>query len=30
MNNPVSFKLAKQLKENGFNIPVRNYYLRER
>jgi hypothetical protein len=27
MNTPVSFELAKLLKDKGFTIPVRNYYL---
>jgi hypothetical protein len=27
MNTPVSFELAKLLKEKGFDIPVRNYFL---
>ena len=29
MNTPVSYELAKLLKEKGFDIPVRNYYLQK-
>jgi len=29
MNTPVSFDLAKLLKEKGFDLPVRNYYLQK-
>lgn len=27
MNEPVKYPLAKLLKEKGFDVPVRNYYL---
>lgn len=29
MNTPVNFELAKLLKEKGFDVPVRNYYLQK-
>jgi hypothetical protein len=29
MNKEVSFPLAKLLKEKGFDVPVRNYYLQK-
>lgn len=29
MNTPVSFPLAKLLKEKGFDVHVRNYYLQK-
>jgi hypothetical protein len=29
MNKEVSFELAKLLKEKGFDVPVRNYYLQK-
>ena len=29
MNNPISFETAKLLKEKGFDVPVRNYYLQK-